>query len=153
MLKLRTLLIVMSVLLFAGSFFFDAFYVDRENPGAWAMPWAIAMAGWITLFKGVFAWAANPLLVSSWIYTRLSRRTAALVTGVAASLLAASFLLVETIQTSARPDYSRVTGYGAAYWLWLASPIVLTLANILPMRHATTSPPAAGVTARGASLQ
>ena len=111
-----------SVVLYGASLFQDAVYTAKGG-GAHAFPASLLLlAGWLGLFSGMAAWLANPLLAATW-GLMLSRRTrfAALPCAFASFAFALSFLRHDEIMTSEAPTYSRITGYGPGYWLWVGS--------------------------------
>ena len=114
---------VTSILLFVASLTQDCFFIDRlENPRAWSNGFGLLAVGWLAVFKGVYSWLANPTLLIAWLamwspnHKRYSIGASAI-----ALLLALSFLLHESLMTDEAGNYSRVTGYGIGYWLWIGS--------------------------------
>lgn len=115
--------LVVSILLFVASLTQDGFYIDRpDDPRAWSLCLGLLLVGWIAVFDGVYAWLANPALLVAWIamWFRPSYKVA-VVAGVTALCFSLSFLRHDTIITSEAPTYSRITGYGLGYWLWIGS--------------------------------
>jgi hypothetical protein len=121
-----------SVLLFVTSLTQDGFYIDRpNNPRAWAPCIGLLLVGWIAVFNGVLAWLANPVLAATWFLMSFrSTRGIALGCAVVALGLSLSFLLHREIMTSEAGHYSKITGYGLGYWLWIASIIVALIGCI-----------------------
>jgi hypothetical protein len=146
--NLRNAFGISSVILYGVSFCFDAFYIQGPDPRAWAMPFALVTAGWITLIDGVPAWAANPALLVGWLLAIRRNDTGALIASIFAAVLALSFLTCDTILTSEAPDHSKIIGYGPAYWLWVASPIALAIGSCLGLKHGACCSPATAVPAR-----
>ena len=118
----------------------DGYYIDGTDPRAWAPAWGLLLFGWLGLFSGVFAWVANPLLVIGWILFIRRRYRAGLWTAIAALLLMLSFLLHTTILSSEAPTYSKITGYGPGYWLWVASGVSLLSSNVLAVTLRSSGP-------------
>lgn len=114
---------VLSVVLFLTSLTQDGYYIDRPgDPRAWAPCIGLLLIGWLGVFDGILAWLANPALLAAWIFLnfRSSRRLGAAI-GAAAIAFALSFLLYTEILTNEAGGTSKITGYGAGYWLWVAS--------------------------------
>ena len=66
-------------------------------------------------------WLANPALFLAWILIWQRRaRWAQILAGIAL-VLAASFMLAETIVASTSGMPSKITGLAIGYWFWLAS--------------------------------
>jgi hypothetical protein len=86
------------------------------------------LIGWVLIFEGVFAWLANPCLLVSWI-SMIVRPIPyeGIVGSVLALALTLSFLLQKQVTTNSAGDVSKITGYGAGYWLWVASAAVACL--------------------------
>ena len=126
----RTLVLLGSVLLFVASLTQDAYYLAGDNPESWSASWVLLLMGWMGVFYGVITWLANPLLVLSWILCLRGELRAAVIVSAAAVLLALSFLLHSTIVTSEAPTYEAVAGYGAGYWLWLASMLIMAAGSL-----------------------
>ena len=112
---------IASMVLFGVSLFPNAFYIDRpDNPAGPGS--GLLLVGCLGVFVGAFAWLANPLLVATWALT-FSRppRAGALACAAASLAFALSFLLHHEIMLEGSGKYSRITGYGPGYWLWVAS--------------------------------
>jgi len=115
--------IAISVVLFLISLTQDGFYIDRaENPRAWASCIGLLLIGWIAVLGGVSAWLANPALAITWVLMLFQRlRLLALVIGAISLLFALSFLNVRQIMADESGNESKITGYGAGYWIWVTS--------------------------------
>jgi len=85
--------------------------------GALGVPIAIFGSG----SMACITWVANPLLVFAWLTLYRSKIKTALLFSLAASLIAASFLLFKTIPTDEGGTPHPITGYGIGYWLWLSA--------------------------------
>ncbi|MBI1374301.1 MAG: hypothetical protein GC159_16415 [Phycisphaera sp.] len=126
----RRVLVTSSVLLFAASLTQDGFLISGENPRAWASCFGLLFFGWIGVLQGVFAWLANPLLISSWLLLK-ARRTRSIMCALAALMFALSFLLYKEIVTDEAGGVSSITRYSAGYWLWVASIAIAVLGAIV----------------------
>jgi hypothetical protein len=111
----------LSIALFVACLLFDGFYIEGSDPRAWADTWLLLLIGWIGILAGLPYWFANPLLIGAWIALALGKRKSALILSGVALGLALLFLLERRILVSEAPTYAAVTGYGAGYWLWVAS--------------------------------
>jgi hypothetical protein len=111
-----------SLLLFVASLFQDGFYIDREDSDAWANCLGLLLIGWIVIFQGVFAWLANPTLLMTWsLMCSRTLRPLAAIWAIVPLGFSLSFLLHSEILTSEAGHYSKITGYGTGYWLWVGS--------------------------------
>jgi hypothetical protein len=114
------LLLAGSVILFVASLTQFAFYVD--TPDAWGdRAFFLLLIGWLGIFSGELSWFANPLLAASWVAAFVGEKSVAIVSAIAALILATTFLLRDTLIASEAPTYAKITGYGLGYWLWLLS--------------------------------
>ncbi len=113
-----------SVALFAACLLNDGYYIEGPNPDAWADARGLLMLGWIGIASGTFAWLANPALLLAWVLALKKKHSLALVATIAAFVLMVTFLLQDTVISSEAPTYSRITGYGMGFWLWVASAAV-----------------------------
>ncbi len=111
----------------------DGYYIEGSNPRAWVPAWGLLLIGWLGLFYGVFAWVANPLMAAGWLLCWLKKYRAGGALAAMAMLFMLSFLLHSTVISSEAPTYSRISGYGPGYWLWIASAATLLLANAAAM--------------------
>lgn len=123
--------LAVSVGLFAIAMTQDAYYIDAEDPAAWASSWILLTAGWVGIFDGVFAWLANPLIAMAWGFYLARKHRAGAWSAAAATILALSFLMHAQIISSSAPTYSTITGYGLGYWLWIASAASVLVANLV----------------------
>jgi len=128
-----------SMVLLAACLAFPAYSEEGPEGPATAHSLLVLAIGWLGIGYQVHEWLANPLLLLAWILMFARNYKGAAITALAATLVAASFLLRENIVISEAPTYGRVLGYHAGYWLWLASPAVASLASAWAMRR---SPPA-----------
>jgi hypothetical protein len=137
--------VILAIAIYVGSLTQRAFYVD--NPHVWNDPAIFPLViGWLGIFQGVVAWYANPLLFVAWVLFFIGMRRLATAFLVGAFVLAVSFLSVKSLQASDAPTYTDVTGYGAGYFLWLASIFVSAIGALMPARkvesHNQASEPA-----------
>jgi hypothetical protein len=131
--QIPVVLFLASVALFLLALTQDGYYIEGSNPRAWAPAWGLLLIGWLGLFYGVFAWVANPLMAAGWLLCGLKKYRAGGALAAMAMLFMLSFLLHSTVISSEAPTYSRISGYGPGYWLWIASAATLLLANAAAM--------------------
>jgi hypothetical protein len=118
------LFVAVSVLLFLASLSQNCYYTDGDTWGKGARGVELLLIGWSGVGVGVPAWLANPALVWAWIAAFVRpTRIAALVAAAGAAVLALSFLRQQEIMVDEAGHLARITGYGAGYWLWVASTI------------------------------
>jgi hypothetical protein len=132
----------MSIGLFLISLLCDGFYVDGGSPRAWSLGFGELIAGWYAALEGVYAWWANPLLLVAWITFRSRPPAVSSLCTVVALLAMGSFLSVHRIEVSEAGNSARIAGYGAGYWIWISSGLVLLAGNML--RVFAKSPNSAG---------
>jgi hypothetical protein len=114
--------VTISVGVFVVALFNDGFYLDLDEPRAWAPGWAELLFGWMS---ASLAWLANPCLFIAWVFAL--RRQTFIAAGLAlfATGLALSFLLVDEMIVNEGGGTAKITGYGLGYWLWLASAVTM----------------------------
>jgi uncharacterized membrane-anchored protein len=123
-----------SLLLFLARLLLDAFYIDRpDNPRAWSLGFGLLLVGWLAVLDGVPAWLANPAVLCAWILLLIGFRRAALVSAGLALALALSFLRCHQVLTDSAGTYSRITGYGPGYWLWVSSMAAALVGGIVDL--------------------
>ncbi len=92
--KYKIIILIISVIIFIVSLTQPAFYIDRTDYKAWSNPIGLIFFGWLGSIMGggsALVWLANPLILTSWIYTFKSDKIA-IGSGLLASILAISFL-------------------------------------------------------------
>jgi hypothetical protein len=137
---LKLTLLGASVLLFAWSLSFDAYYTDGRPDGAPAL--LTLLTGWLGVTIGGFSWLANPLLGAAWLCLLLKRDVRAAFAAGAATILASAFFFQSSIVVDEAGTVGRISGVGRGYWLWLASmAIALAAACVPPMRSAVARGP------------
>ena len=112
-----------SVAIFLISLTQPAFYIDRADYDGWSSPIALILIGWIPAISGepcAVAWFANPLFFLACL-SLFKFEKAAIWLSLIALAFGLSFLSVEEVMSSERPDYSKITELKPGYWLWLAS--------------------------------
>lgn len=137
-------LLILSLGLYVASLFSDGFYIQTAHARDATIGWALLQFGWLSLFNGIIAWLANPLLIAGWVMLRLHRERAAALFAVTALACSSSFLLCQTIITAEAGSPERIDGYGLGYWLWLASPAVLVAASLVAAKASHLQTPTTG---------
>lgn len=115
----RLLIAAPSVLFYAASLMLPAFRVTETFTDD-DFGFVLVLFGWVTVFAYP-SWLANPLLVCCWSALLWGKPKIALVIGTATTLLAASFLRVESILVNEAGTESPILALGSGYWLWLAA--------------------------------
>ena len=108
-------LLVLSLIAYGTSLFNDGYYIQGDNPRAWAPAFGLLLVGWIGVLDGVIAWIANPLLLVGWVMLGCRLKYAAVIFAVAAIFCIGSLQLCETILIDESGGRSPITGYGAGY--------------------------------------
>jgi hypothetical protein len=107
----------------SGLFMAHTTPISPDDAG-WHPSVTLLLIGCVGAFDRMFAWFANPGLIAAWILMRSrsrQRRVTALCCAIASLALSLSFLLQRQILADEAGHYSRITGYGPGYWLWVAS--------------------------------
>jgi hypothetical protein len=127
--RLPKIITIVSIIVFAASLTQNSYYIAAENPKAWSPAFYSLLLGPIGLFAGVFEWLGNPVLLAAWVFSFARKNKIALVLGILASGLMLAFLFRHTIIASEAPTYARIIGYGAGYWLWLTSGVLVIISG------------------------
>lgn len=126
-----SIIVGISIALFAVSLAGDGFYLAQDNPRDLARGYLIFLMGWTGMFVGVFYWFANPPLLASWLMFSYERtRAFAVVPALVALGVALSFLWCREFPIGTSGDYTRITGYGLGYWLWIASIATMAVSTL-----------------------
>ena len=130
------ILLAASIGLYAACLPLGSFCVNGEC-AAWPS-WGVLFFAPLGLVSGraeSWIWLANPILFAAWYAIFVRRRLPALVLSTVAQLIGASFLLVTDVVTNEAGLPFPVTGYGAGYWLWLASMFSACVAALMSRRE------------------
>ena len=95
--------------------------------------------GWIGILQGVMTWYANPLWIVGALFTILRVRTVAAIAGILACAVACTiFSLIgrDLVADESGSNYMRVVRLLPGAWAWMASLVVLPLANVFRRRAA-----------------
>lgn len=123
--RLPKIVTLVSIIVFAASLTQNGYYIAGENPKAWSPAFYSLLLGPIGLFDGIFEWLANPVLAAAWVFSLAGKNKIALLLGSLASALMLAFLFRQTIIASEAPTYAKIIGYGAGYWLWVTSGVLV----------------------------
>jgi len=126
---------VLSIAALLSSFAFPAFYTDSANgPDGWSSGLLLFFLGWMFPLGGAIVpflfWLANPIYVASLLLLFMKKKIG-LYLSVLPSLIAIGFSRMETIMTSERPEYSKITSLELGYKLWLTSFLILAVGTWL----------------------
>lgn len=106
----------------------------------------ILLMGWMGVFVGQLAWFANPLFALGLLLLSLRRRTAALVSGAVAVLVACDTFVLFSQQLPANEgDVGKLIlqHLKAGFYLWAAALVLLPLGALI-LRQRTESPQVPG---------
>lgn len=106
----------------------------------------VLLMGWLGAFAGQLAWFANPLFATGLILLSLHRRTAALVCGTLAMLVACDTLVLFSQQLPANEgDVGKLLlqHLKAGFYLWAAALVLLPLGALI-LRQRTEPPQVPG---------
>ena len=68
---------------------------------------------------------------AAWVFSFAGKNKIALLLGSLASALMLAFLFRQTIIASEAPTYAKIIGYGAGYWLWVTSGVLVIVSGII----------------------
>jgi len=106
----------------------------------------VLLMGWLGVFAGQLAWFANPLFATGLLLLSLRRRTAALVCGTVAVLVAGDTFVLFSQQLPANEgDVGKLIlqHLKAGFYLWAAALVLLPLGALI-LRQRTEPPRAPG---------
>lgn len=133
-------LLLLGLLLFVVAMPMDAFCTP-DSCSEWPS-YALLFMGYLDLYahpRAGYVWLANPALLMAWWCMRKDRKAIAVILGLTALVLAASFLLVPEVLIDEQRPPQPVVGMAFGYWLWLASCAVTFVGALLMRpRQATT---------------
>ncbi|HTD98059.1 MAG TPA: hypothetical protein VK668_02190 [Mucilaginibacter sp.] len=120
-----------SIVLFAASLTQNVFVVAGTNEGPGCITLLFGWMGLLVLNGPAFCWIANPLLFFAWWYFIRGKTSLSLILSSGATILAACFLLFDTIIVDEGGGSREITGYCVGYWLWLSAITIMMVGNIL----------------------
>lgn len=105
-----------------------AFYIDSEEPAAWADSWFLFFFGWTFPLGGALVpfliWCANPIYIFSLIFIIKGNKTGFYLSLLAA-LIAFSFSLFDKITASESGSETPIKSLELGYKLWLTSFVIM----------------------------
>jgi hypothetical protein len=121
----------LSISIYCVSLMCECFYQFPSNDDT-SVGYCLLFMGWIGIYWDYYAWLANPVLFVSWFYMQKKIKISFVISVVSCAFML-SFLSYKTILARAMPSvmHSLIVGYGAGYWLWLASGVVMLIGNII----------------------
>jgi hypothetical protein len=127
--RLPKIITLVSIIVFAASLTQNSYYISGKDPKAWSPAFYSLLLGPIGLFDGIFEWLANPVLAAAWVFSLAGKNKIALLLGTLASALMLAFLFRQNIIASEAPTYAKIIGYGAGYWLWVTSGVLVIVSG------------------------
>lgn len=132
--KDKKIVIGLSLILLIISLTQPAFYTTKDSADAVnSSSVGIFFLGWMGFLGGAFDsffWFANPLYIYA-IYLFAKQNTKAIHFSSIASIIAISFLSMDTFFANEAGGRSKITGYGMGYIFWVSSLSVLTLGILI----------------------
>lgn len=128
--SLRIIIFILSFLLFIISLTQTA-YITQPADSIASHALVALLTGWLNFMGPGISWFANPLLVVSWILLLNNKIKFSLISSSIAVLFSLSFLLFDKIALDEAVNYGEILGYGAGYWLWLASCFTVFIGSVL----------------------
>ncbi|REC49057.1 hypothetical protein [Chryseobacterium pennipullorum] len=123
-------ILLISLFIFVLSLPFVAVYTT--NTEVYGL--ACFLLGWAEMKGGGIAWMANPVLFIAAFFLLGKQLKISAVLSLIAAGLTFCFLSVQTITVDEAGHQYPITGYGAAYFLWIASAFSLFIGNIILLR-------------------
>ena len=125
--KLKTVILILTVGLFALSLFNIAFCTDngcRTSIEAF-------LIGWLAMLTGgaAISWLANPFLIIAFILLTKNKKYA-WIFGLTATIFSLSFLRFNTIIENEAGHYNSIIKIGFGYWFWLSSCLTTFIGGI-----------------------
>ena len=132
--KVRVIVVSVSLILYAVSLFFTAIsYADYDGPGSFSSFELALFGGVAVLGVGLFEWLiwlANPLYFIALIRLLKSRKGAVYI-GATSFFFAFIFLTWNEILVAENGRHAAIVSLNAGYYLWLASILTLTIGALL----------------------
>ncbi|PWN68263.1 hypothetical protein C1631_016285 [Chryseobacterium phosphatilyticum] len=125
--KKSNLILIISLFLFIISLPFTAVFAQNHEMSGLAC----FLLGWAEMQGGGIAWMANPLMFIAAFFFLLKKPKISAVISFIAVCLTFCFLSVSEITVNEAGHKFPITGYGPAYFLWIASCAILFLGSII----------------------
>ena len=123
--KNSNLLYYSSVILFIISLTQNAFFIDNKDGCVGYM--ALIFGFYVVLDTGI-SWVANLFIILSWAYRN---KKASKYFSFLALVFGISFLFIDKIIIGTNNIYSKITGYGLGYYLWVLSFLLMFIRSLL----------------------
>jgi hypothetical protein len=120
-------LTAISIVLFGVALSQPAFFWGGDSSSS-GPAGRLLLEGWRGLASGYFEWLANPALLLCWILTLRGKRPQALASALLALGLMLIFLGRQTLRLPGGQPGAAIVAYGAGYWLWLGSALLMVVA-------------------------
>ncbi|AZA79021.1 hypothetical protein EG347_16630 [Chryseobacterium sp. G0186] len=135
--KKSNIILLVSLILFIISLPFPAVYTkDHDMSGLGCL-----LFGWVEMEGGGISWMANPLLFIAAFFLLLKKAKISAVISFIAFGLTFCYLSVGEITVNEAGHKYPITGYGPAYFLWIASCFSLLIGNIALLISAKKAQP------------
>lgn len=135
--KKSNVILLVSLIIFITSLSFTAVYTkDHEMSGLGCL-----LLGWAEMERGGISWMANPLLFIAAFFLLLKKTKISAMISFIAFGLTFCYLAVGEITVNEAGHKYPITGYGPAYFLWIASCFSLLIGNITLLISAKKAQP------------
>jgi hypothetical protein len=131
--KTKTVLIIVSVIIFLISLFSYCYIADGEKDTigsfgliAFLLGWANVSDSWITRF-------ANPFFLLTIIMLYVNRVAAAITASIAFAL-ALSFQIFDEVLINEAGTTAKIDSFAIGYWFWLASICIIFIASLFNLK-------------------
>lgn len=136
--KIKTVLILLSLIIFTISLFQPAFFIDRQDSDAYSNSLFLFALGWMSFLGGGFIpfmiWLANPLyLISIFLISKSFKL--GILTSLWSIFLAVIFANLNSILTSESGSTSKITELGLGFYLWMSSFVILFISSLFNLKH------------------
>jgi hypothetical protein len=143
-----------SICLFVISLTQTGFYVLDGETGRspYTTGGGLLMLGAFSVFQGIYAWLANPLLLLSWFCIYFQAKGVALLTSIVAFIFAMSFFVQLGHKFHDGSISQTIAGPASGYMFWLVSTILGMFASTISMysnSKTDTSPSAMNPQSKG----
>ncbi|WP_312765388.1 hypothetical protein [Epilithonimonas sp.] len=136
--NIKTVLILLSIIVFIVSLFQPAFFIDRIDSDAYSNSLFLFALGWMSFLGGGFIpfiiWLANPIFLISIFLINKSLK-AGILMSLISILLAIIFANLNSILISESGSTSKITELGLGFYLWLSSFVILFISSLFNLKH------------------
>ncbi|WP_312393655.1 hypothetical protein [Chryseobacterium sp.] len=132
--QLKNKLILISLLIFVISLFFDAFKIEDIGKITNFESYTVALIGFISFLGGglfeFFVWTANCWFFLSILFTFRKKYSTSSIFGIIALCISASFMLWHEVLASGSGRTAKIQSLEVGYFLWLASILFITCSSV-----------------------